>query len=144
MAQPADGDRKMKDSEKDARKALSSGTVDASQKHEVLSFKPEHTWPHKLQGFIQGGPRSSAELRPSVMTKIPCTHSITNALQLPPADELCMGTTSDGREQRIIRNNIRAISGSGRERERERKSLKIGKGGRILEEDGGGEKREDK
>lgn len=35
--------------------------------------------------------------------------------QLPPADELCMGTTGDGKVERRIRNNSLAISGSERE-----------------------------
>lgn len=49
------------------------------------------------------------------------TYSVINTHKLPPADELCMGTTRDGRAQTIIRKNSRAISGSEREgRERER------------------------
>lgn len=50
-----------------------------------------------------------------------CTYSVPGSertremCQLPPADELCMGTTGDGKAERRIRNNSRAISGSERE-----------------------------
>lgn len=46
---------------------------------------------------------------------IPGRKRTRETCQLPPADELCMGTTGDGKVERRIRNNSLAISGSERE-----------------------------
>lgn len=108
-------------------KALPPDNVDILQQHDILSIQLTPSSLHKLQCFIQVTQQSLRSyfcpLMHIINTHIQSKHTDRfphgfrhkHTHKLPPVDELCMGTTRDGRAQRIIGNNSRAISGSERE-----------------------------